>query len=151
MDIDDPFDISHESPYTYVSDVAYLSKARSVDNVATQTCPPEHPACGLQTTLREAKGKECKECYTRFRYTPDIGAIYWRVFQIKKLCIPEAQPQTCPALHNTGCWCTTTSPFYQGGRRDPETDKPESPTVNEPQYCSPWAKAVCRRKVYKCV
>jgi len=114
VDFDDPFDIAHESPYTYVSDIAYVSKARSPNNIATQTCPPEHPACGLQTTLREAKGKECKECYTRFRYTPDIGAIYWRVFQIKKLCIPEAQPQTCPGLHNTGCWCTTSAPFYQG-------------------------------------
>ena len=56
VDFDDPFDIAHESPYTYVSDIAYVSKARSPNNIATQTCPPEHPACGLQTTLREAAG-----------------------------------------------------------------------------------------------
>ncbi len=41
--------------------------------------------------------------------------------------------------------------FYEGGKRDPATDKPLDPLVNEPQYCSPWAKAVCRRKVYKCI
>jgi hypothetical protein len=153
VDIDDPFEIEHASPYTYVSDVAYLSKARSLNETATKTCPPDHPACGLQTTLREAKDedgnmKACTQCYTRFRYTADIGAIYWRVFQIEKRCIPEGQTERCPDLNETGCWCTAKAPFYQGGKRDPKT---QLPTTDEPKYCSPWAKAACRRKVYKCM
>ena len=71
-DIDDPFDVEHASPYTYVADKAFISAARSLNKTATESCPPEHPACGLQTTLREASGKTCEQCYTRFRYTADI-------------------------------------------------------------------------------
>ena len=70
-DIDDPFEIQHSSPYNYIADKEWISKKRSSDNTATETCPEDHPACGLQTTLREAKGKACDKCYTRFRYVCD--------------------------------------------------------------------------------
>ena len=145
-DIDNPFDISHESPYNYVADKAYLSAAKSANKTATETCPADHPACGLQTTLREAKGKTCAQCYTRFRYTADIGAIYWRVFQIKKSCL--AAGEAC--RNRTGCWCTTEGPKYYTGAEMGDDGLPKKGTEND-DLCSPWAKAVCRRKAYKCV
>jgi hypothetical protein len=146
-DIDDPFDIEHSSPYNYVADKAFISAARSPNKTATESCPADHPACGLQTTLREAKGKTCEQCYTRFRYTADIGAIYWRVFQIKKECIAPEQP----CHNNTACWCTTKAPYYKGGKVDLENPNRIKQGTEDPKYCSPWAKAACRRKVYKCM
>ena len=146
-DIDDPFDVEHASPYTYVADKAFISAARSLNKTATESCPPEHPACGLQTTLREASGKTCEQCYTRFRYTADIGAIYWRVFQINKECI--APEQVCH--NNTGCWCTTEAPYYKGGEVDPDVPSQVKKGTEDAKFCSPWAKAACRRKVYKCM
>jgi len=123
-DFDDEFNISHESPYNYVADRAWLQRRRGEQNVTD--CPPDHPACGLQTTIRLGKD-ECKDCYTRYRHSADIGAIYWDVWQIHKACVPEGG--TCEPSQ---CHCIKDAPYYEGN-------------------CSSWAKAACRRKAYKCV
>jgi len=89
-------------------------------------CPANQPACGLQTTIRRHEG-ECEECYTRFRYSADMGAIYWNIWQIEKKCVEEAG--TCV---NSTCNCTREAPYYEGS-------------------CSVWAQSACRRKAYKCL
>ena len=143
-DIDSPFEIEHSSPYNYIADEGILAKKR--DSSSNKTCPADHPACGLQTTLREAKGKCKGGCKTRFRYTADIGAIYWSVFQVKKECL--AAGEECK---EAGCWCTTESPYYTGAKfNDPDDGMPD-PNENDAAYCSPWARAACRRKAYKCM
>ena len=76
-----------------------------------------------------------------FSYTADIGAIYWRVFQIKKECI--AAGQEC--ANNTGCWCTTEAPYYQGGVRDHATDGPVPDSDPKNEFCSVRRISGCSR------
>ena len=143
-DIDSPFEIEHSSPYNYIADEGILAKKR--DSSSNKTCPADHPACGLQTTLREAKEKCKGGCKTRFRYTADIGAIYWSVFHVKKECL--AGGEECK---EAGCWCTTEKPYYIGAEfNDPDNGLPDLKNKNS-SYCSPWARAACRREAYKCM
>ncbi len=155
-DIDDPFVMAHSSPYNYVTDVEYISAARSKDGKATEKCSIDDPACGLQTTLRESTSTTCENCYTRFRYTLDLGAIYFNVVQIQKKCIEPGQQ----CLNNSACWCTTSGvhqqdeslghqKYYIGAQMD-DNKQPIVGTEND-DFCSPWAKAACRRKAYKCL
>eukprot|EP00960_Hanusia_phi_P063805 765577-Hanusia_phi.AAC.3 len=114
------------------------------------SCPADVPACGLQTTLRNATDangnpKQCDQCYTRFRYSADIGAIYWNIWQIQKKCVEAGTP-----CNNTACYCTVDPPYYQGELRIPDGNGGYTIETG-PQYCSVWAKSACRRKVYKCV
>jgi len=102
------------------------------------------------STRREAKHangqhRDCEQCYTRFRYSADIGAIYWNVWQIQKKCVEPGTP-----CNNTACYCTVDAPYYQGELHIPDGNGGYT-IQNGSQYCSVWAKSACRRKVFKCV
>ncbi|EKX38518.1 hypothetical protein GUITHDRAFT_165177 [Guillardia theta CCMP2712] len=143
---DDAFNMSHQQPYDYVGNIAYIGELTNT----SLSCPADVPACGLQTTLREAKHangqhRDCEQCYTRFRYSADIGAIYWNVWQIQKKCVEPGTP-----CNNTACYCTVDAPYYQGELHIPDGNGGYT-IQNGSQYCSVWAKSACRRKVFKCV
>jgi len=125
---DDPHNLSHSSPYDYVSEPTWTSRLSGMN--ATE-CPPDEPACALQTTLREGTA-ECSECRTRFRHSVDRAALFWSVWQIEKECVAEGAPKCVPSK----CRCTTDEPFY--------TEVPEG-------ACSNFAKATCRRQAYRCI
>jgi len=123
---DDPFAIAHEPPYNYVADVNFLDRMSDVPEASAKKCTADQPACGLQTSIRRHEG-DCEQCYTRFRYSADMGAIYWNIWQIQKACVTPGE--TCTPYQ---CNCTREDPYYEG------------------EHCSVWAKAACRRKAYKC-
>eukprot|EP00282_Hemiselmis_andersenii_P029824 CAMPEP_0169451566 /NCGR_PEP_ID=MMETSP1042-20121227/13766_1 /TAXON_ID=464988 /ORGANISM="Hemiselmis andersenii, Strain CCMP1180" /LENGTH=393 /DNA_ID=CAMNT_0009563487 /DNA_START=55 /DNA_END=1232 /DNA_ORIENTATION=+ len=154
---DNSFDVYHDMPYAYVSDVGWVvdeavkaGQAPTPEGFVQQAgallpnqlgpsgkCPAGHPACGLQTYLREGVDEDCVSCYRRYRYSADLGAIYWKIFQIHKKCLKASDPP----CQNQTCYCTTDAPYYY-----PQ----DNPNTGE-EYCSSWAKAACRRKVYKCL
>jgi hypothetical protein len=145
---DNEFVVSHSFPYAYVGDVKWLvdKGAESADtsaaaylatagsnlasylNLTTGSCPKDHPACGLQTYLTRGTDDTCKGCYRRYRYSADIAATYWNVFQVHKKCIKPNEPDCEDSI----CVCSTEDPWYKG-------------------TCSNWAKAACRRRAYKCM
>ena len=84
----------------------------------------------MQTTLREGTAR-CAACKTRFRHSVDRGALLWSIWQIKKECIAVGD-ECAPSR----CYCTDTAPYYS-----------EEPKAGA---CSTHAKAVCRRKAFKC-
>lgn len=154
---DSKFDVSHKMPYGYVADVKWLvkqgasatpagSEASFLASGGSQlaplvdgkgNCPANHPACGLQTYLRRGSDDSCIGCYRRYRYSPDIAASYWNVLQVHKMCLRKGD---APCI-NSSCACTDTAPWYRS--RD---------SNNQPGgECSHWAKAACRRLVYKCM
>ncbi|KAJ1493668.1 hypothetical protein T484DRAFT_2694861 [Baffinella frigidus] len=96
---DDPHNLSHSSPYDYVSEPTWTSRQLSGMN-ATE-CPPDEPACALQTTLREGTA-ECSEC--RFPSPPKQPRPPLSIMRLTLLKDPRAPPHSSRCVIPPRCW-----------------------------------------------